>query len=457
MRRMFGRLRASTLARKGTLMLGVLLVGISTLGLQCGEVQPPSGRTLEMWVVFDETGDYNNVIAQYSARHPYVRVDVRKMTMDEYEQALLEGWAKGEGPDIFAMPNNYVHRFQEFLAPAPAVTTSYLLEVSGRQTNVTEQQTRMLTDLDVERFFVDTVAKDVVIDNQVYALPLSVDTLALYYNKSLLAQAGIALPAATWQEVVDHVSALSLADKDDNIIRSGIALGTTENVPRFEDILALLMVQNGAEMTTPDEKGVLFTRESVESPGYFPGVAAVSFYSDFARSSKEVYSWNDKQPDALEEFLSGNLAYFIGYSYNYNEIKTRAPGLNFDVTNMPQVSTVGRTDFANYWVYGVANSSEFQNDSWDFINFMASSDQVKPYLDATGQPTAVKGLIDAQAEDPVIGMFARQGLTAFTWYRGEDPESMEAAFEEMINLIREGELSVLEAIQNAAQKIELTL
>jgi len=44
---------------------------------------------------------------------------------------------------------------------------------------------------------------DFLYQGQPYASPLSINTLALFYNRDLLNEAGIVLPPVTWEEFVN--------------------------------------------------------------------------------------------------------------------------------------------------------------------------------------------------------------------------------------------------------------
>jgi ABC-type glycerol-3-phosphate transport system substrate-binding protein len=41
------------------------------------------------------------------------------------------------------------------------------------------------------------------------------------------------------------------------------------------------------------------------------------------------------------------------------------------------------------------------------------------YLQAAGRPPALRSLIDATLNDPNLGVFARQALTARSWYQAD--------------------------------------
>jgi ABC-type glycerol-3-phosphate transport system substrate-binding protein len=135
---------------------------------------------------------------------------------------------------------------------------------------------------------------DEIPSKKVFGLPLSMDTLVLYYNKDMLNRAKIALPPETWQQFVEQVPKLTLVDVDNNIIQSGAAIGTSNNVPRVMDIISLLMMQNGATMILGNQAE--FGEADPEQKDYFPGAKALEFYTSFANPDVEWYSWNADQP-----------------------------------------------------------------------------------------------------------------------------------------------------------------
>ena len=49
------------------------------------------------------------------------------------------------------------------------------------------------------------MTQDALQDDKVYGIPLSIDTLALYYNKDHFREAGLVEAPATWNEFVTTV------------------------------------------------------------------------------------------------------------------------------------------------------------------------------------------------------------------------------------------------------------
>ncbi|MBI2426510.1 MAG: extracellular solute-binding protein [Candidatus Kerfeldbacteria bacterium] len=417
--------------------------------------------TLRYWRVFDGQDDFAQIIGAYRALHPHVTIEYRQFSFDEYEDALLRAWAKGEGPDIFAIQNTWFRKYQVdgFLAPIPPTTQVaqfHVVKALGirPEIRVTAPVSQSLTVSDLRAQFVDAVAEDVVTENQIFGLPLSLDTLALYYNKRLLTQAKIAVPLENYTDLLNHVDRLRLQDADDEIVQAAVSFGTSMNITRSQDILLLLMMQNleqvNLELLESGGRANLLTPSPVE-PGQVPAKNALDFYTSFASPARESYTWNEDQPASLDAFTEGRLAYFPGYAYHKPMIDAAAPTLEYGVIPFPQLQR--EVNIANYWAEVVSSRSANTNVAWDFVQFAARADQVTSYLNNTQKPTALKSLIAAQLQDPFLAPFANQTLLAKTWYHGYQPRVAEQYVQDAITAIVEGTATPDETLQRLSQQL----
>lgn len=425
---------------------------------------------LVYWRVFDDEDAFSEIIAAYRVLHPNVSITYRKLRYEEYENELLNAMAENRGPDIFSIHNTWIKKYQTKIVPLPKTITLPYQYVTGRikKEVVTEMRTTPTLSLRALKLnFVDQVTNDVLLpyqedptkpfEDRIFSLPLSLDNLALFYNRNLLNSAGIPEPPLTWTEFQEQVKRLAKIDQAGKILQAGAAIGTGKNVERASDILSLLMMQNGTQMT--DEAGNATFNQippgaTLPAP---PGVEALAFYTDFASPYKEVYTWNKEMPNSLEAFITGKTAFFFGYAYNIPQIKARAPKLNFAIAKMPQIAGGIETNFANYWVEVVSKKTEHINEAWDFVQFMSQAEHVKSYLEKTKKPTALRMLISSQIEDIDLSVFASQVLTAKSWYHGKDPLVAENAFVDMIEKVVDGLATPEEAIGLAAAKVNQTI
>ncbi|KKR22034.1 MAG: Extracellular solute-binding protein family 1 [Parcubacteria group bacterium GW2011_GWE2_39_37] len=462
--------------RKKIIVIFLLNIFVLTSGFGCKlqskevkEAMKPI--TLSYWRVWDDEDAFTEMIANYQKIHPNINIEYRKFRYDEYEQELINALSEDRGPDIFSIPNTWMKNYENKIAPMPdSITMAYpVIKGTIKKETIIEMRTNKSLSLkELKNNFVDVVTSDVVIKvndektgtskDRVFGLPLFVDTLAMFYNKDLFNNGGIAEPPAYWNRIFQqYVKKLTKQNTKGEIIQSGVALGGSTNVERANDILSVLMMQNGAVMMNENEQVMFNTIPPGHSDQYNPGLEALRFYTDFANPAKEVYSWNKELDNSLKMFTQNNLAIMFGYAYHLPIIRADAPKLNFAVAKLPQIENSGKTmNFANYWVESVSKKSKYIDESWDFIQFITKAEQVKSYLDKTKKPTALRALVDKQIEDQDIGVFAEQVLTAKSWYHGKGASAEEKIIHEMVDSVNAG-ASIEESINLAARRVQQTV
>jgi multiple sugar transport system substrate-binding protein len=445
-----------------------------TLGAGCGgggETKQAAEKVrLTYWRVFDGDDAFDDIISAYQAQHPYVVIDYRVLRFDEYEKELITALAKGEGPDIFTVHNTQMNEYKDLLLPMPTSVTVKYLETVGtvrKETVLTSKQVALPSQRSIKEDFVDVVAHDAILpyqpdedapeEDRVFGLPLSVDTLALFYNKDLFDAAGLAKAPETWVEFQDAVVALTQYADDGSIRQSGASLGTVENIDRAADIVQALMLQNGTPMVDDRGRIAFNTIPDDAGSGVFPGLDAVRFFTDFANPVKETYTWTEEFPANVDAFASGQTAMMLGYSYHLPIIQAAAPTIDIGVSPLPQIGGgAKKVNFANYWIETVSKDTEFPDEAWDFVAFATSAEQAIKYLDETGRPTALRELIDEQIERENLSAFVEQILTAESWYKGLDAKAMEAAFEELATEVLAANRKAEDSINDAAKVVSQT-
>jgi multiple sugar transport system substrate-binding protein len=432
--------------------------------------------TIVWWGVWDDSDDLKDITLAYRQAHPNVRISYKKFRYEEYERELLEALAEDRGPDVFMVHNTWMKRYQSKLMPSPAAVKIPVKKIVGsiKKEEVVEFVTkRMLTPNEIKAKFVDVVADDVILihnsgttktpkySNKGFGLPMSVDTLAMYFNKDILNNAGIIQPAENWADFQEQVKRITKINQEtEEVLLSGAAIGTASNVLRSFDLVSLLMMQNLAPML--DSKGkAAFNLLPASMPDLQipPAVGAVEYYTQFASPLYEGYTWNDDMPNSLDAFAKGKTAYFFGYSYHRPDLELQAPKLNYGITTIPQVGSDQKVNYASYWVNVVSEKAKQKSYAWDLIHFVADEANVEKYLARTSKPTALRSttIINKQLKSPSLAPFAEQLLTAKSWYKGYSPTAAENVFKEMIDLVLSGEIDTYQAIQQAVDKINVTI
>ncbi len=397
----------------------------------------PMHATLQFWGTYDDETFYSDVIRAYRQKNPNLTIEYRQIPFADYENTLVSAFAAGNGPDLFLMHNTWLPKHYDLIQPIPQ--------------NV---KTPIMAFKDFQSTFVDVATADLTSNGQIYGMPLYVDTLAMYYNKDTFNTAGISSPPRTWEDFVQDVAILTKRDDRNNITKSAVAIGTARNINRSTDLLGLLMLQSGVRMT--DGNNATFSKP-VENLNV--GELALQFYTDFANSGKpDRYTWNDQQKYSIDAFADGNTAMLFNYSHQIPIIRGKAPRLHFGIAPMPQPGQADRkVNYANYWAPTVSKQSRYGDDAWKFLVFLATDDTATlPYLQASGRPAARKDLIEREKNDPDLGTFATQALTAFSWQQ-PDNVSVESIFAKLIDDVNFNHASIHDSLQEAEAQVNVIM
>jgi len=412
----------------------ITVAGFGCKGLSSEQQAAVRPITLEYWTVHHDVAQLRRFAEEYKQLRPYVSVNIRQVRAEEFDRLFTNALADDVGPDIVSIHARSVRQNQARLSPMPSTVRVARIFQRGQysqQQEVVIDTIAMPRERDIRNEYVRTVYDDVVVGGEIYGLPLAFDALALFYNQTILDRAGIAEPPRDWDQFVTAVRAITRFNSIGDIVQSGVPLGTSVNIENHFDIVSLFMLQSGVRLASGNT--VLFAQGVERSPDRsHPVLRALDFYTDFARPTKQSYSWNERMGSAFDEFVRGRTGFFIGFAYEYPRIKALAPQLDIRVTTIPQLDQGNPSNIANYWIESVVKKSRHQNEAWDFVRFITSKDKVRTYTANTFRPSPYREHIALQQEDEEMGPFATQALYAENWYRGNTPDTAIRAFGDMI-------------------------
>ncbi len=427
-------------------IFGILLLSFILYKFVIAKKTPKEAITLNYWGLWEDESIMGGLIADFEAQNPDIKINYEKSSKENYRSRLAGRLGKNpdtaEIPDIFRIHSSWLPMFRDYLAPVPATTANAL---------------------SLDKDFYKVYARDLKIGSNYYAIPLMYDALVLYYNQDLIKNAGVELPKSWW-DLKDLVSKLTVRDDLGNIQIAGIAMGTTDNVDHWSDIVGLLLRQNGA---TIDAKNQNDNDKKISE--------VLGFYTGFRNDFK---TWNENLLPSTKLFSQGKLAFYFGPSWRVFDFAQLNPELNYAIAPAPQMPTLDSANdspaayltnihWATYWAEGVNTNSPHQAEAWRFLEFLASHESLEKFYSAARQTGRDFGEIYPRIsmsqnlkDDPRLKVFtdiadfAQSGyLSSFTHDEGLNSE-LSQYFKDAINSINNNNSSQNEAMTTLKNGID---
>ncbi len=374
--------------------------------------------TLTWWGLWEDEATVAPLIAEYTQAHPNVKIQYVKQSKEDYRERLTNTLAKGTGaPDIFTYHNSWVPMFKNDLDILPAA---------------------VMTPQEYSQTFFPIANLDLRTQNGIVGIPLGIDTLALFVNDDIFTAYGKGVPK-TWDDLRQAALDLTVKDANGNIQQAGVALGRTENVDNWQEILALMMLQNGVRLNdmTPADRAQ----------------TALTYYTIFSGTD---HVWDETLPPSTVAFATGKLAMYFGPSWRVFDIKSQNPNLKFSVVPVPQLPkdnpSQPNISYATYWAQGVSRTAKNAPAAWDFLKFISTKDSLqKMYQSAAqsrqyGEPYPRVDMATLLSSDKIFGAFVSQAPDSQSWYLDSRTfdgatginSQMSKYFEDAVNSINKG-------------------
>ena len=424
-----------------TIILGIFIAGaiggVIAFATFSGGDRGPSYVGVTMWGTLPQE-DINITINEYNVNAPKDRkldVTYRELRDVEFDQALIEALAEGAGPDLVLLPHELIGVHKNKALSIPFVS---------------------FPERDFKSRFIES-GEAFLLPTGVLGVPVAVDPLVLYWNRTHFTNAGIPLPPSTWDEMHTITQRITTKDEVGNITRSAVALGEFANINNAKDILTTLIMQSGDPITVRNAAG----ETDVVFGGRFGGIdtpaeSALRFFTEFSNPAKSLYSWNRSLPEAREAFLAGDLAMYFGYASEIFALQAENPNLNFDVAPLPQiVDTDRRLGFGRVFGLVAMKASPNSPSAFHASSIMSSPEFVALLGAQTGLPSARRDMLSqAQVEDAFKEVFRNAAIIA-TNFSDPDPAETYDIFERMTEDVTSGRETITVAVAQAVGSLRL--
>lgn len=304
----------------------------------------PKDVTLIYWGLWDDATVMEPIISDFERTNPHIKVQYEKQDikgLGQYVDRLTTRINSDKGPDIVRFHSSWTLQLNKYLLPFPQ---------------------SLVSDTKIDTDYYKTVQRDMKVNGAYYGIPLGVDTLAMFVNTASLQSKGLSVPQ-DWNDIyVKYAPELVVKDQNGKISTPSISLGTYDNISHAPDIVALLLLQNGANLK--DLAG------SAKESAY----DALKFYTSFAADERAV--WDETLDNSTLAFAKGNLPIYFGYSWDIFTIKGLNPNLQFQVAKVPTLAGRNNT-VSSYWAEGVSSKTKNSKEAFEFIDYLSKPETLQ--------------------------------------------------------------------------------
>jgi multiple sugar transport system substrate-binding protein len=323
----------------------------------------------------------DQLIEQFQAENPSIRVIHNSdVPYDDFLDKIAASVPAGVGPDVVTLFYGWQIDWinSEYIVPLP--------EDAFPPAMVAEEFSPMVQ----ASFF----------EGQLYTLPTAVRTLALFYNKDLMAEKGLdpENPPSTLDELMDQ--AVTCTEKDGETFATyGIVVDPGGQAHHW--FREVLLRQFGQPPLDEENRTVLW---NASEGGYQAWETLLSFERDLGVSRRDFE--ND-----YDAFLAGNACFHIDGSFRVGTLTNNAPDLNYGVAELPEHDGVQST-FGSYWTHGITQKAAADPARMaaavKFLQFITSAEAGLQWVEIVGElPAQLAAASDAELlADEKLGAFA---------------------------------------------------
>lgn len=352
-------------------------------------------QTIRVWMD-DEAGEYMEaLVAAFEVANPDIVVEFQHMGIVDARERLKTFGPSGNGADVFQFPHDHLAKaIQEDLVYALPEEVKTSLETTMHPMG-----------LDIASLYYNETTKefgdDGVATEKLYAVPNSIESVALFVNNDLLDDLGLTAAPTTYEELLglaDEWAALPTVDEDDEARTNGAA-----NYPIFS--------------TSSHWADSYFVQHIYSAFGFRPfgpngdNKLEVGFDNDYSSTTTAIEGFENGASGALtwmrdvlkpvvtgagltgsvaggSLFEQGKIPFVITGPWSFEAFN--AAGINYSIVDLPSINGKVSRPFAGAVMSAVYKYSPNKDAAVRFVEFTASEEAMEILYEYKSKLPALK-------------------------------------------------------------------
>ncbi len=287
-----------------------------------------------------ETETVEKQVAMFMEKNPHVNVTVEPITGD-FWQVLQTRIASNTEPDVFYMDS---YQSPNFINAGALEPLDEYIKTNG-------------TDIDDFEPSLLNIFKSA--EGGIYGIPKDYSTLTLFYNKAMLANAGVQ-PPKTWEELENAAKALT---KD-----KVVGLSLQNELARYQPFL---FAAGGGTMK--DNKPVVNTVQNAEGLSFWTSLLK-NGYASTPQNLGVGWDGDAFSQEIAAMTVEGN--WMIAY------LKEVAPDLDYGIIPIPTKVGGPQVSMSFTCAYSMSKNSKHKTEAFSLLEYLTSQDAQKMVAEA---------------------------------------------------------------------------
>lgn len=386
-------------------------------------VENQQSRTLTLWHTYnnDETRVFNEILADYQKQNPQIKIVAERVPFDGLLPKLTSAAIAHKTPDIARVDLGHIPRLAwgKVIEPLDRFGADAVLSGLHR------------IAAGVARVQVPNRAQA-----EIFAIPDQLTTVALYYNKKLLAESG-STPPKTLQELQSMGKLLREQGKTYKAFAMNASLWW---------MMPWLFLHNARILSDNLEQCLLAAPESV---------SALEYLRTLYTNGTEAGAWISGAVNPDQGFITGRYAMILSGPWNLQQFRA----VPFGVALVPGNGTLRSASNIGGSAMVVFARSKEKEESFRLLQYLVSESAQKKWIAGTGQLSVNLAANRAMAAklSGELKIFLEQ--LDYAGMRPQLPgyDTLETIVAPYLYAALDGSLPVKEALSRACQEIERDL
>ena len=301
--------------------------------------------TLTIWAHHPEA-ELEKLMSDYQELHPHISFEFLHIPWSNagWAQKTMTGLLSDDLPDL------------SFSAQGGAEWSLPVRGVFASLNRYLERDNVSLDDIP------DGVLNLMVLNDQVYAIPMNTDYNLMFYNKRMFEEAGITSLPETWAEFAEATEKLTKRDADGNLTQIGLAVNNRTG----NTFLGWVYANNGNWFSRDGTTAMMALPESVEAARYLMSLR------DIIGTYDEITTFAPRARGVPDSFIQEKsaMAYFYAVT-QIGRIDQNNPDLEYGVfrTPLPPGGTHGALN-TGVGSFKIPAAASHPDEAWDFLKYV---------------------------------------------------------------------------------------